>query len=90
MGFTPFNPSYKNYCQVYSKGMATIPIDIGSQTGSLDRLGQQVHPAAEKFAELGLEAYEADQRDVRFRIEVHDEVDVAVRAGLASRDRAEQ
>ena len=90
MGFTPFNPSYKNYCQVYSKGTASIPIDVGLQSLLLYRLWGQIDLATEHLTQSPFECDQPKEVQPGISINCNGQIDVALRAGLAARDRAEQ
>jgi hypothetical protein len=69
---------------VCSEGTAPIPFDVPLQAGAFNRFGQQIHRAAEDFAEPPLQAHQTEQSDMGVGIELGREIDVARGAGLVA------
>ena len=67
-----------------------IPIHVGTNTRLFDWLGQQIDGAAEDLRQASFDSRQSDHPDPGSWIQLHDKIDIAGRAGLAARQRAEQ
>ena len=72
------------------EGTTAVPVDLILQAVFLYRFGQKVHRTAKELGDAPLQRSQLEEVHPSSRVKFRGKVNVAVRLGLAARDRAEQ